>query len=790
MMMSKPSYVFFCLVIIYSWVLPEVMAQTYWVHGVVRNESTDELLPYVNVLIEGTNKWTGTRRDGTYELHLSHGGYKLIVSSIGFKSITIPVEMRDSSIELDVSLVPTDYLLQEVTVYAVSAASGVGKPMGNISLQSEEVKQISGIFRDVFRVLQALPGISVDNELSAKFNVRGGNYDENLVLVNGTQVYDPYHIKEAPQASIGIFNVDLMKRVNMITGGFSPEYGDKMSSVLNIEYREGNRERLKGSASLSITDVNLLLEGPMTSDGSFVIGARKSYLEYVLELFPIKKNIHPSFYDIQGTANYDVTGENKLSFQFIHAGDNFELDPTLTLSPLPQDPTIMQDRFEEQKARYLTSLLSVSSSNLLGKSALLSAQLSYYNESEQEQTIDTLSQFPIGRPDSILYGKNKTRSNDLRIITTEGKTEFAHQITAFHELKTGLSLQSILYRQETSNFDMRRFRYETESGQVRDSTYEASPSDAIDDHVDANSFKIAWYLQDTWQISDEVIVNFGGRIDYFDFNKDFNFSPRLSLSYVTSVGTIMRAAWGFYCQSPIFKQLKFPYATSDNTKAQRATHYILGLEHRFSDNFTLKVEAYYKRYDNLISSERSSYWYLSYSKENDAVGFAKGIDLYAVVNFPDFYGWLSYGLLSAQEDNRTDMTGYYPRYTDQRHTLSAVLDFTLGNRWSWGLRVFYGSGYAYTPKNARYNTTDGGWEWITGDKNSAHYPDYRRIDLRLSKEFEIGSFPLLAFIDVINVFDFQNVLAYRYTYDKDGRPTVDEIELFPIIPTAGLTIRF
>lgn len=179
-----------------------------------------------------------------------------------------------------------------------------------------------------------------------------------------------------------------------------------------------------------------------------------------------------------------------------------------------------------------------------------------------------------------------------------------------------------------------------------------------------------------------------------------------------------------------------------------------------------------------------------YSKNNDASGFAMGIDLYMVVSIDDFYGWISYGLLSTKEDILNDKPGAYPRYTDQRHTLSLVSDYNLGKEWMANIRLFYGSGYAYTPYRSVYNSSAKRWDWLQGDKNSEYLPFYKRVDLRVSKDFRFDDFDMFAFLDVTNLFNFSNIMSYRYTYNSDGTPKREEIKLFPIIPSIGLTIKF
>jgi len=160
------------------------------------------------------------------------------------------------------------------------------------------------------------------------------------------------------------------------------------------------------------------------------------------------------------------------------------------------------------------------------------------------------------------------------------------------------------------------------------------------------------------------------------------------------------------------------------------------------------------------------------------------------LNLPGFGGWISYGLLDAREDLSGDKIGEYPRFTDQRHTLSVVANWELGSGWSTNLRFQYGSGYPYTPSNSQYNATAKRWEWVQGMKNSATLPPYRRLDLRGTKQFMVFGLSASAFLDISNALDFKNVQSYRYRYNGSGMPYVQELTLWPILPTLGLTVRF
>jgi hypothetical protein len=166
------------------------------------------------------------------------------------------------------------------------------------------------------------------------------------------------------------------------------------------------------------------------------------------------------------------------------------------------------------------------------------------------------------------------------------------------------------------------------------------------------------------------------------------------------------------------------------------------------------------------------------------------VDFYGALNLARFYGWLSYGILDAREDLLKDNTGEYPRFTDQRHTISIVGEWNLGSRWTSNLRIQYGSGYAYTPSVARYNTQKAQWEWIQGGKNSATLPAYRRVDVRIGKEFDIAGLSASAFLDVSNLFNYTNIQSYRYRFNSSGSPYVEQVKLWPILPTLGVNVKF
>jgi outer membrane receptor protein involved in Fe transport len=779
--------------------------------GSVRDGSTNEPLAFATIIVDSTSQGTTTDSRGRFTLVLSPGDHRLRCSYVGYKTETVAICMPRTN-PVTIALSAIDVLLQEVTVYAHRADDSDRMEVSVLSLQSEKMMEVTPVIPDVLRSVQMLPGVSADNEFSARFNVRGGNQDENLVLVDGTQVYDPFHVKEASNASIGIFNVDMIQKVDLITGGFTARYGDKMSSVLNIEYREGSRERVKGIASLSMTNFETVVEGPLGENGSFILGGRKSYFEYVLKMLDMGPYIHPSFYDVQGVFGYSVGARQKLLLKFIHSGDDFSEDPhrnvhdpfqwNATYGGVPFTNTQQMSDSSTSRANYYSSMVALQSVATVSSSALVKSEVSFYDQREAENSWnDSRYAYRGVSPQATYFYNNMYKhayDNDLRIRTVEVNSNLDAQIRPSYDIKTGLSYQHINYDQDRVSESV--VEEWTNEHQYPDTTYSRRIDNAADnmgDRISTQSYKVAGYLENLIQLSEHVLLNAGGRFDYFDLNRNLTWSPRINLAYRTGTGLVFRGAWGQYYQSPIYQQIAYPVASDTNTQSQRAIHYILGADYdlmidRANQHFIkFKLEGYRKTTDNLITATQSSDGRVYYSRKNDATGTADGVDLYVAYAYPGFYGWISYGYLNARQTLVHDTIGSsFPRNTDQRHTLAMAGELELGSGWKLGSRFAYGSGYAYTPSHAVFNQQQQYWEWIPGTPNSDYLPAYKRTDLRLSKDFSLFGKSTSIFVDVSNLFNVTNAQAYRYRFDNLGNPYREEIALWPILPTLGISMKF
>lgn len=302
----------------------------------------------------------------------------------------------------------------------------------------------------------------------------------------------------------------------------------------------------------------------------------------------------------------------------------------------------------------------------------------------------------------------------------------------------------------------------------------------------ANTVKWGIYATHTLQINGKLVIDVGARLDHFQLNKSTDISPRLSALYTITPELKANIAWGIFYKSPIMKQVKYSYNTTDNTKSQRAIHYLIGLEKKHESR-TLKVEAYYKKYDDLIPLRRTPNSEIIYdSKENSNEGYAKGIDLEYIVSKEHFDFWLNYSLGEAKERQK-GTSDYYSRYTDQTHTLSTLLSLKLPKRNEFDIKLTYGSGYAYQKRFLDSTKT----KWIIGDKIiTAHLTYYSSLDLRYKKEFKIKYGVLQLYADIMNVFNRNNVLGHEYSFNSMEVPQEEDFKFLGMLPTIGIIYDF
>ena len=712
--------------------------------GFVHAADDGEALPYANVTLAGTKRGTLTNQAGYFVLAgLPAGACRLRVSCLGYQpeiraltlgadqTLTLRFELKTAPVQLDAIEVRPE-------------RSEVGIEPSKVTLGTRQLTSLPGILEaDVFRAVQALPGVSTLSDFSAGLYVRGGSPDQNLILLDDIDVYNPNHLF----GFFSTFNVDAVKTVDLQKSGYPAQYGGRLSSLLDVHNRDGNRKKVAGVARASIIASSITVDGPWPH-GSWLVSGRHTYIEPLARA--MKVDLPYRFYDLQGKVNLDLGQNDHLSLSGYTGRDRLHWDqPGLNL---------LLDWGNETWSAQWTHLLSprLFSHFVLGHSHFDSrAAVAFQDFSFQETD----------------------RINDLSL-----KGSLAWTPTAAHKLDFGGETKALDFRfvNAVGSADQLVFDYRGRYG--------------------------ALYAQDAWKISEAWRLQTGLRLDYYDRGDYLRLGPRVSLERRLAEHARVHATYGRYDQflnlvtreGASFADMWFPV---DRTlHPGEADHYILGVDLQPHPSFDLSVEGYYKPYRNVVefSEEFARSLVQPDATMNQlfdtGIGRAWGADIYLRNRWWGWEGWLGYSLGVPDRPIRGFNFGrtFYPAY-DRRHQVVVVQDRTLARQIHLDLAFHFGTGQPMTVPVGRYTVTDiTGRDYdvvLAGEMNRSRLPAYHRLDLGMSADFTIRGLAVSPELQIFNCYNHRNVFLRSYDTTKNPATFKDVTEL-PLLPTVGVTVRF
>ncbi|GAB5521056.1 MAG: TonB-dependent receptor [Rhodothermales bacterium] len=775
--------------------------------GSVTDADDQSPIPGATILVDGTNYGTATDEDGRYRLRLPLGPYTLRFSAIGFAPRLVELEFvqKDVVLTLDMALTAQTVEMGGVTVEAEAARPEAGV----YTLDPQAVQDIPSPFKDVFRSLKVLPGVATNNELSSQYSVRGGGFNENLIFVNGFEVYLPFRPRQGEQEGIGLLNPSMTSGVTFYTGGFPARYGGKLSSALEVGYRtpEG---AVRGSGYLSTLDAGLTA-GASALNGrmSWLLGYRKARASRFFETQELKGAYEPDYSDLQASLRFQLNPQHELSYLGIWAEHVFQLDPSTkrtyfgTVSQSPNTPSNLQslwttfDAGSLQEDGYGTYFSGLRLDSYLGSGWRWSNDAAYFETIETENfsltgssvlyQVDPGAQNPGTGEGQVQLGQVRQQDradNRVAVQTVTGQSRLRYT-TLQHAAEGGIYVRSLAFED----------RLDEESvvvGPDRQGNVVRTIADAIQDEASLDTWQAGAYVQDAFAPlgNDQLVVTAGLRADYYDFNDEWTLSPRLSARYLLNDRVTLNGSWGVYYQAPTYRELRgqpeagetILGALNTDLKSQRSMQFVGGIEYFMAQQrLYARGEVYYKSISNVISYDIDNVR-VRYSGENDARAHTYGLDLQIRGEFvPGLESWVNYSYLVAQErfDNAFETpqnAGLVSRPTDQRHTVSIFVADYIPTEPTWKLhmRALYGSGLPYTPPipgEPIGNTV----AQIPGPRFSARYTSYMRFDMGATKsllitENGLGGQPLTLELtaELLNMFNMINTVAYSWVPDASG----------------------
>lgn len=741
------------------------------------NDTEGNAIPFASVRVDGQGG-TLTDLNGKYSLTVNAAdSIAVSFSMTGYRTIKRVVRSPRDTIVLKVVLPQSDYALAETTVK--------GQRVQSSTMQSIKTKDLNNLpsttGNGVEELVSTMAGVSRHDELSSQYNVRGGSFDENLVYLNGQEIYRPMLVSSGNQEGLSVINSDMVERIEFSTGGFPAKYGDKMSSVLDIKYRKPRKAEAKLNASL--------LGGGMYAgwgnDKFSVMGSvRYKTTRYMLSTLETNGEYSPDFLDLQTYISWTPNKNWSLDFigNFSNNRYNFKPQDRETRFGTLFDSKKFKVYFDgEERDLFRTYYGAFTVTRNLGSKSHLSLLGSAYKTNEHE-AYDIQGQYWLneqGSQEELGVGTYREHArNYLNATVANIALRYSYK-SKVHEIESAVSLQTQQFKETSSEWEMRDSAgYSIPNNSDRLQLYYNLHADET-----VRATKLEAYIQDTYRFTAKpgnFTFNYGARLTHWSWNGETIVSPRASLGFIPKANDnwIIRIATGLYCQTPFYKEIRDTTTTANNTvvnlnrniKSQRSWQAVIGGDYNFRLNgrpFKFTAEVYYKGMSRLIPYNVNNVRTVYYGR-NMCSGYAVGIDTKIFGEFvPGTDSWVTFSVMQTKEKFGNK---WVPRPTDQRYNLSIYFtDFFPGTqRWKLSLRGALADGLPFGP-------THSGRE-----KMNFRAPAYKRVDIGMNynlycrddskRKTGIGQAIKNVWlgIDAFNVLGINNVNSYYWVTDING----------------------
>ena len=751
-------------------------AQKVTIKGTV-TDYKDAPIEVAGVHIEGQAAGTFTDLKGRYIFTCNSSDSLVVVySMLGYQTRKKVLRNPTDTVTLNVKLPVSDNTLEGVEIVDEQRQMGGTaqiKTPGKMRLMPDA----SG--NGVESIIATQAGVSSHNEMSSQYNVRGGNFDENSVYVNGIEIYRPLLIRAGQQEGLSFLNPDMVGSIAFSTGGFEAKYGDKMASVLDINYRKPRE--FESSVAASLLGASAYV-GAGNSKISFSNSLRYKTNSYLLGSLDTKGEYDPNFLDYQAFLDWRITPHLNASFIGNISRNRYNFTPsdrTTTFGTMEdvKEFKVYFGGWEHDLFRTTFGSASLNySPNEYNQVSLIASTFS----TREEETFDIMGQYwidDVNSEENIAVGSYMQHARnyldaDVQTVALRGM----HFIKS-HDLQWGVEWKGEHIKENQREWEMR----DSAGYNLPHGSENLEMIYSLRSNTSTSSNRVSAYLQDTYKFNSTLgtmSLNVGARISYWDWNKECIVSPRASLGLIPKFNEnlTLRFATGIYYQAPFYREFRDTINSggiatvqlNKNIKSPRSTHFVLGSDYLFKmagRPFKFTAEAYYKKLDNIIPYNVDNVRIVYYG-ENCAKGYATGIDLKLFGEFvPGTDSWLTFSLMETKE--KINNGEWLPRPTDQKFNMSIYFtDYFPGtDKWKMNLRGVYADGLPFGPP------------YSGREKHIFRAPAYKRVDIGMSyrlldnedKRRRNGIYRYIKNIwlgaDALNLLDINNVNSYYWVSD-------------------------
>ena len=767
------------------------------VSGFISNLEDGEPIHYANVFLENTTQGAVSNADGYYIiLDVPDGVYTLTASVIGYKLEKRNISVGATSrVKVHFDLTPEQIQMEEVIVSAEREKFRQEIKISSITMDRAQLRTVPVLVEaDLFRALQMLPSVSTGSDFSSALYVRGGSPDQNLILLDGITVYNPYHFG----GIFSTFNTDAIKEAEFMAGGFPAEYGGRMSSVLDIKNREGNTEEFHGSGNVSLLSSKLLLEGPIPK-GSFMISGRRTYFDAIWEgaktiynmvaQEPFDFSFPYYFYDMQGKINFNFNDKHRTTLSGFWGNDVLRFNESFQQGN-PEESGYSLDYYGVDWI-WGNNTLSLKHRWLIRPDLIAKF---FVARSKFQFDIDFLLK------NEYFYIDD---SDSLNIDTTDIKN---HTDINMHDYITdwseGIDMTWLINKKNTLKFGA--FHKDIDFALGADFN-ELSLLDSAN-----QSREWGFYIQEKYRPSPLFIFEPGLRLTRYQNTQKWYPDLRLKtkilatdqLAFTLAGGTVHQFLQTANFENEMIRFIDLWFPTTSEQEPSKATHFNAGIEY-WHNNIQFTLEGYYKKYEHLLTMDEDlgGAQLMSFI---EAEGYSYGIELLMKKTTGDLTGWIGYSYMSTKK-RESEAAGYYPPKYDRTHNLNVVAQYDIDKQWYFSSALVWSTGNPYSQiyGNFHYIDPDQSSSWpnhmeIYGERNGERYPPYFRLDVGINRRGKLFKQKATYYFHVINVTNHSNVFLYLYeNYDAQFDPETNTsiiyrqpITMFPILPTFGVEFSF
>jgi outer membrane receptor for ferrienterochelin and colicin len=779
----KTLYLFLFLI-----VFQDIYAQTkFTISGYITEKGSKENLPGVTVYVPKLKVGTASNNYGFFSITLPKDSVELIFSYVGFKAKKLKLYL-DKNLSYAIEMGAED--LEEVTVTAEQTKKlSEETQMSSVDIPIEQIKQIPAFMgeKDVLKVIQLMPGVQKGSEGSTGIYVRGGGPDQNLILLDEAPVYNANHLF----GFFSVFNGDALKSVELIKGGFPARYGGRLSSVIDLQMKDGNKEKIHGEAGIGLIASRFTLEGPILKNKcSFLVSARRTYIDALLSPFlPKNGKLGYYFYDMNAKINYVFNDKNRVYLSGYFGQDKFYLKTkeatTESMSGINWGNATSTLRWNHLFNSRLFSNLSL---------IYTSYKLGIQNQEKFENDYYNLSYSSTIRDFGLKY-------NFDFIPAPNHYIRFGTNATWHHFVPQALIIKA------------------------------SDPVNALDSKSRAiDTYEGGVFIEDDWKMTPKLKMNIGFRLSSFSSKGTtfFNPEPRAALRYLLGNNFSLKGSYALMNQylhllsnTGVGLPTDLWVPATNKVKPQQSQQLALGLAKDLPNkNVTITVEGYYKWMKNVLNyKEGASFLNVTdnsnVESQNDwqtkvvsGTGLSYGAEFLLQKKVGKFTGWIGYTLSwTWLQFDSLNFGERYPARYDRRHDISLVGIYKLNDHITLSSTWVYGTGNAITlpistygveqqtVPGAQQSQTSGSWPYsLTGDygkKNSFRMAPYHRMDIGIQFHKKLKRCVRTFEFSVYNVYSRQNPYFYYIDYDqKSKKNKLMQASLFPILPSVSWSYKF